>query len=204
MPRLIWVFAGRTCHFVGFWGGLYDQSLLNRVDPEKMVDLSSVIIEVWTFESLTQKPVHFDHMNLICCHDNETFNLQKLFKNHLRRSHKGAGWSWNLIEMFIKFASTKMLFELPHDKTNKVSVPPAKTQISLGVYPVWSESSLCAQWVAKDPSFLHVDSEDSDQTGQMPRLIRVFVGHTCHFFGFVMRWLILFCCCACAFVAMAT
>ena len=26
---------------------------------------------------------------------------------------------------------------------------------------VWSESSLCAQWVAKDPSFLHVDSEDS-------------------------------------------
>ena len=25
------------------------------------------------------------------------------------------------------------------------------------------QSSLCAQWVAKDPSFLHVDSEDSDQ-----------------------------------------
>ena len=33
------------------------------------------------------------------------------------------------------------------------------------------QSSLCVQWVAKDPSFLHVDSEDSDQTGQMPRLI---------------------------------
>ena len=31
----------------------------------------------------------------------------------------------------------------------------AKTQISLGIRPVWSESSLCAQWVAKDPSFLH-------------------------------------------------
>ena len=27
-----------------------------------------------------------------------------------------------------------------------------------------SESSLCAEWVAKDPSFLHADSEDSDQT----------------------------------------
>ena len=25
--------------------------------------------------------------------------------------------------------------------------------------------------VAKDPSFLHADSEDSDQTGRMPRLI---------------------------------
>ena len=37
---------------------------------------------------------------------------------------------------------------------------PAKTQISLGIRPVWSESSLCTFWVAKDPSFLHVDSED--------------------------------------------
>ena len=55
---------------------------------------------------------------------------------------------------------------------------PAKTQISLGICPVWSESSLCAQWVAKDPSFLHVDSEDSDQTGRMPRLIWVFTGRT--------------------------
>ena len=25
----------------------------------------------------------------------------------------------------------------------------------------------CAQWVAKDPSFLHADSEDSDQTGRI-------------------------------------
>ena len=38
--------------------------------------------------------------------------------------------------------------------------------------------------------FLHADSEDSDQTGQMPRLIGVFAGRTCHFFGFVMRRLI--------------
>ena len=32
-------------------------------------------------------------------------------------------------------------------------------------------------------------SEDSDQTERMPRLIWVFAGHTCHFLGFVMRWL---------------
>ena len=51
-------------------------------------------------------------------------------------------------------------FELPHDKTNKVAMCPTKTQISLGIRPVWSESSLCAQWVAKDPTFLHADSED--------------------------------------------
>ena len=34
----------------------------------------------------------------------------------------------------------------------------------------------------------------TDQTGQMPRLIWVFAGHTCHFVGFVMRWLICPCC----------
>ena len=44
--------------------------------------------------------------------------------------------------------------------------------------PVWSESSLCAQWVAKDPRFLHADSEDFDQTGRMPKLIWIFAGRT--------------------------
>ena len=72
----------------------------------------------------------------------------------------------------------KLRYEPTRDKTNKVSVRPAKTQISLGIRPVWSESSLCAQWVAKDPSFLHADSEDSDQTGRMPRLIWDFAGCT--------------------------
>ena len=55
---------------------------------------------------------------------------------------------------------------------------------------VWSVSWLCAQWIAKDPSFLHTDSENSDQTGWMPRLIRVFARHTRHFVGFVMLQLI--------------
>ena len=72
-------------------------------------------------------------------------------------------------------------------KPTKWHVRPAKTQISLGIRPVWSESSLCAQWVAKDPSFLYADSEDSDQTGRIPRLIWVFAGRTCNFVGFVTR-----------------
>ena len=45
--------------------------------------------------------------------------------------------------------------------------------------------SLCAQWVAKDPSVLHSDSEDYDQTGWIPRLICLRWAHT-HFVGFVM------------------
>ena len=59
-----------------------------------------------------------------------------------------------------------------------MAVCPAKTQISLGIRPVWSEPSLCAYWVAKDTSFLHVHSEDSAQTRRMPRLIWVFAGRT--------------------------
>ena len=73
---------------------------------------------------------------------------------------------------------SSMLYEPRHDKTNKMSVRPAKTQISLGIRPVWSESLLCAQWVAKDRRFLHAESEDSDQNGRMPRLIWVFTGRT--------------------------
>ena len=75
-------------------------------------------------------------------------------------------------------------------KPTKWHVRPAKTQISLGICPVWSESSLCTQWVAKDPSFLHADSEDSDQTGRMPRLIWVVAVRACLFVDFVMRRLI--------------
>ena len=45
------------------------------------------------------------------------------------------------------------------------------TQISLGIRPVWSESLLCAQWVAKGSVLLQADSEDADQTGQISRLI---------------------------------
>ena len=44
---------------------------------------------------------------------------------------------------------------------------------------------LCAQWIAKDPSFLHADSKDSDQTGRMPRLICLCWAHS-YFVGFVM------------------
>ena len=49
--------------------------------------------------------------------------------------------------------------EPPHDKTNKLTVHPAKTR-SAWVSAQSDQSLLCAQWVAKDPSFIHVDSED--------------------------------------------
>ena len=60
----------------------------------------------------------------------------------------------------------------------KLHVRPGKIQISLGIRSVWSEYSLCAQWVAKELGFLHTDNKDSDWTGRMPRLIWVFAGRT--------------------------
>ena len=69
----------------------------------------------------------------------------------------------------------------PSEDSDQPGHPPSLIKVfavrSMGS-PVWSESSLCAQWVAKDPSFLHADSQDSDQIGRMPRLIWVFAGRT--------------------------
>ena len=55
---------------------------------------------------------------------------------------------------------------------------------------------MCAQrrlrsaWASAGSLATHwVHNEDSDQTLQMPRLIWVFAGCTCHFVGFVMRQL---------------
>ena len=58
---------------------------------------------------------------------------------------------------------------------------PSETQISLRICPVWSASSLSA-WRNLGSWATHwVHSEDSDQTGWMPRLTWVFAGRTCHF-----------------------
>ena len=80
-------------------------------------------------------------------------------------------------------------FEPPHDKTNKMTVHPAKTQISLGIRPVWSESSLSA-WRKLGSLATHwAYSEDwSDWADAQADLSLRWV-HT-HFVGFVTRWLI--------------
>ena len=58
-------------------------------------------------------------------------------------------------------------YEPRHDKTNKVTVR-----------PVWSETSLSA-WRKRGSLATHwAHSEDSDQTGRVPRLIWVFAGRT--------------------------
>ena len=63
------------------------------------------------------------------------------------------------------------------------------TQISLGISPVWSESSLSAWRKLGSLPTHRVHSKDSDKAGRMPSLIWVFAERTCHFVGFVVRWL---------------
>ena len=105
--------------------------------------------------------------------------MHKVFLNKLYTCRNFL-WMLNLRTIkFTNISKNKVFmgnseFETRHDKTNKMSVHPSKTQINLDICPVWSESLLCTQWVAKDPSFLHADSEDSDQSGGMPRLFWVF------------------------------
>ena len=92
--------------------------------------------------------------------------VSRCFTNVFLKSLQCLRWNpthWHSLFLYIKC----IISEPCHDKTNKMSVRPAKTQISLGIRPVWSESSLSAQWVAKDPRFILADSEDSDQTGRM-------------------------------------
>ena len=62
-------------------------------------------------------------------------------------------------------------FEPPHDKTNKIYDLCTQHRLRSAWASAQSDQSLlCAQWVAEDPMFLHADSEDSDQTGRMPRM----------------------------------
>ena len=61
-------------------------------------------------------------------------------------------------------------------KLTKWPVRWVKTQISLVIRPVWSESLLYA-WRHVEPLTTYwAHGEDSDLTGWMPRLIRVFAG----------------------------
>ena len=78
-------------------------------------------------------------------------------------------------------------------KPTKWHLRPAKTQINLGILPVWSETLLSTWGKLRSLAIIRAHSEASEQTGRMPRLIWVFAWRKGHFVGFVMRRLILLC-----------
>ena len=61
--------------------------------------------------------------------------------------------SWQNQQNYIKYNFVGFVM-----RQLKIYVCPAKTQISLGIRPIWSAPSLCTQWVAKDPRYLPADS----------------------------------------------
>ena len=93
-------------------------------------------------------------------------------KNVVFKSFPAANY---LSRLMIK--STKWLYAQRRLRSAWVSAQSDQSSLS-----AWRKlGSLVTHWV---------HSEDSDQTGRIPRLIWVFAGRTCPFVGFVMRWLI--------------
>ena len=122
---------------------------------------------------------HMTEWPFICKHFS-SFGMDHIFSIH----------SWWAIKLLYILSDSKQHFsyinESPHDKTNKMACEPSEDSVR----PVWSESLLSA-WRKLGSLATHwAHSENSDQTGQMHRLIRVFAGITCHFVGFITRRLI--------------
>ena len=60
------------------------------------------------------------------------------------------------LTLFSNQLSIQIYWARARQNPTKWSVRPAKTRSSLAIHPVWSESSLCAQWVSKDLRLLLV------------------------------------------------
>ena len=77
-------------------------------------------------------------------------------------------------------------YVLPHDKTNKMTVHPAKTQISLDIHPVWSVFAVRMKkaWVLSYPLSAQRRLWSDWADAQADLSLRW--AH-CHFVGFVMR-----------------
>ena len=166
MPRLIWVFAGRTCHCVGFvmrWLN-YLFGWLKTVHAR----LNDANVKYRSIMAKSRKNV-FGNLG--------PGKTQKgLFSYRLGISDTAKVLYYPGRKQQRYWSNCT--YEPRHDKTNKMTVRPAKTHISLGIHPVWSESSLSA-WRKLWFLVTHwAHSKDSDQTGRMPRLIWVFAGHT--------------------------
>ena len=69
----------------------------------------------------------------------------------------------------------KIIYEPPYDKTNKMTSAPSEDSGQPG-HPSSLIRVFTVRSVGKGLMFFRADSEDSDQTRQMPRLIWVFAG----------------------------
>ena len=67
--------------------------------------------------------------------------------------------------------------KMNHDMTKPTKWVCAQQKLRSAWASAQSDQSLqCTEWVAKDPRFLHGDSEDSDRTGRMPGWFESLLG----------------------------
>ena len=83
----------------------------------------------------------------------------------------------------------KTQFAPPHNKTNKMACAPSEDSDQPRHPPSLIRVFVVRMKKALVLSYPLSASEDFDQTWRKPRLIGVFTGHTCHFVGFVIKWL---------------
>ena len=150
MPRLIWVFAGHTCHFVGF--------VMRQL---KWCDFW--LLPEWRICLFYEANTQNRRKCIVSC---KWCGVLKKMISYLDTDQSRLSESLNRADLYgcspdrNRLSSTSRYMSRLMTKLTKWHVCPPNTQISLGIRPVWSESSLCAHWVAKDISFLHADSED--------------------------------------------
>ena len=110
-----------------------------------------------------------------------------------RRGHRSEPvWKWTSLYTEKKESSRRLVSSLFIDEMGRLMTKltkwlcPAKTQISLGIRPVWSESSLCAQWVAKDPAFFMRTAKTLIRLGGCPGWSKSLLGT--HAILLVLSW----------------
>ena len=181
-----------VCHFsIDFWLNPYLQQTTRKpikwhLRPEK-TQISLGIRQVWSVFAVRLKKALVLSYPLNAQQTDQTGWMSRLIWD-FAMAHMPFCWfchalahMWRTLVMWTLVALLK---------PTKRHVRPAKTQISLAIRQVWSDSSLSA-WGKLGSLTTHwTHSEDSDQTGHPPSLIWVFAWRTCHFAGFVTRLLI--------------
>ena len=156
MPRLIWVFAGCTCHFVDF--------VMRQLKCQ-------IARDEWTFSFVGHALTWLHDIkdmsvygSVNCPALSNSLEVKFVtgtvfvfrFSRHFFRGlwcapiMKASLWPW-ASPWKTYHPPMPAIIQMSHlmTKPTKWHVCKAKTQISLGFCPVWSESLLWAQWVAK-------------------------------------------------------
>ena len=119
----------------------YIQNLFQKMSDSHNRNLLSVYSELLRGSILTNQ--------LLCkCLLDYRHTRMELFTLRTKNNRYSSTFQIICQNLFSEQSISIQTFEPPRDKTKNVSVRPAETQVSLGIRPDWSESSLCAQWVA--------------------------------------------------------